>query len=452
MPSLFQRAMKALGFIGTGVKRIAYSLPLWSYGPRRGAREVLVAYREDDWLRTVVDTVANSVATPRWRVYKRRIGAEKRADPRWKSLDGKQRRKAIDEAVAEGELVELEHHELLSILDSPHPIHPGREYRKLAQIHIDLVGEAFMILLRSEGGRIVGWELVPPHCVTMTPQGERRTFFISYGRVSGFVPEAEVLWAKHLDPEDPDGRGTGRGMALGDKLDAIEAIDKSTKATFERGGIPLAVLGLSSKSTDDGYTTKEAADDLEKRFEQAHRGPKSAGKTWVAPTGVTLAQVQVNYRELQTKEIAKDLRANVREAYLVPPELVGDVSNSNRATSEAAKYHLAEYATAPALEFWRAFFQHRLVPLVDRDAILEYEDPRPQEWERTFRVMTTPAAEHVRFNEYRAFGGLPSLPELDGKRPGAMPGAGAGGNNVASAAANATPMPPRDRTGEEDRV
>ncbi|MBJ6762800.1 phage portal protein [Myxococcaceae bacterium JPH2] len=453
MPSLFRRALKALGFIGAGIKRLAYSLPLWSYGPRRGAREVLAAYREDDWLRTVVDTVADGVATPRWRVYKLRAGAEKHVDPRWKSLDRWERRKAIDGAVAQGELVELERHELLALMESPHPVYSGREYRKLAQIHVDLVGEAFMVLLRDEAGRIVGWELVPPHCVTMTPQRERRTFFVSYGRFFGFIPEGDVLWPKSLDPEDPDGRGAGRGMALGDKLDTIEAIDKATKATFERGGIPTAVIGLGTKNTDDGSTTSEAAADLEKRFAAEHQGPRNAGKVWVAPTGVSLAQVQVNYRELQTKEIAAALRAYVRQAFNVPPELVGDLSSSNRSTSEAAKYHLAEYAIAPRLEFWRAFLQHRLVPLVDRGVILDYDDPRPQEWDRTFRAMTTPAAEHVQFNEYRAFAGLPALPELEGKRPGAMPGAGpGGGNNVESAAANATPEPPRDRRGEEDRV
>ncbi|WAS89043.1 MULTISPECIES: phage portal protein [unclassified Corallococcus] len=428
-----------------------HALPLISFSPRRGSRAVLLAYEEDDWLRTVVDTVADAVATPRWRAFKRVRPGEKRMDPRWKSLDAAERRKALADSTKRGDLVELEAHEVLTLLEAPHPRFPGREYRKLAQVHVDLVGEAFLVLVRGADGRPVGWEVVPPHCVTMTPVPGRPSFYIGYQQYQGWVPESDVLWVKTLAPADPEGRGAGRGIALGDKLDTVEAIDKATKATFERGGIPAAIVGLGSKNNDDGSTTGEAAEDIQKKFNAEFRGPQNAGKVWFAPSDVTLAQVQVNYRELQAKELGANLRAYVRQAFSVPPELVGDLTSSNRAASESAKYHLAEYAVAPRLEFWRSWYQLRLVPLLDRDVILDYEDPRPQEWERTFRAMTTPPTEGVTWNEWRRFAGLPPLPELEGKRPSPMPGAG-GGNSVESAAANATPNPPRDRSGEEGRV
>ncbi|NPC72928.1 phage portal protein [Corallococcus exiguus] len=454
MAPFLVRVAKALGLVPGppgGKPQLVHALPLISFSPRRGSREVLLAYEEDDWLRTVVDIIADAVATPRWKAFKRVRPSEKRMDPRWKSLDWRERRTALAESTTRGELVELDTHEVLTLLESPHPRFPGREYRKLAQLHVDLVGEAFLVLMRGADRRPVGWEVVPPHNVTMTPALGRPAFFISYEQFQGWVPEADVLWVKALAPAKPEGRGAGRGLALGDKLDTIEAIDKATKATFERGGIPAAIVGLGSKNNDDGSTTGEAAEDIQKKFNAEFRGPSNAGKVWFAPADVTLAQVQVNYRELQAKEIAASLRSYVRQAYSVPPELVGDLTSSNRATAEAAKYHLAEYTVAPRLEFWRAWYQHCLVPLIDRDVILDYEDPRPQEWERTFRAMTTPPTEGVYWNEWRRFANLPELPELEGQRPSPMPGAG-GGNNVESAAANATPHPPRDRSGEEDRV
>ncbi|CAM3463588.1 phage portal protein [Corallococcus sp. ZKHCc1 1396] len=451
MASLFRRTLKALGFLPTRRGPLVNGLPLFSFSPRRGSREVLAAYRENGWLRAVVDTVADAVATPRWKVYKR-VGSsygKSGADPRWRSPLSGERKKALADGVRAGALVELPAHELLSLLEAPHPQFPGRELLKLMQLHLDLVGETFLWLRLGADGRPVGWEVVPPHCVHQTPQPGRPEFVLSYNQAHVGVPAAHMLWLKHLDPENPHGRGAGRGLAVGDQLDTMEAIDRSAKAVFERGGVPQAIVGMDSKKDD--VDQEDAAEDLEKRYNEVHRGPENAGKIWFAPAGVSLAQVTVNYRELQAEELAKGQRAYVRQTYNVPPELVGDLSSSSRGTSEAAKYHLAEYAVSPRLEFLRAYLQLVLVPLVDRDAILDYEDPRPQEWERVFRLMTTPVTEAFTFNEVRVLAGFEPDPELEGKRPLPLPGAG-GGNNVASAAANATPNPPRDRRGEEGRV
>ncbi|RKH03388.1 phage portal protein [Corallococcus sp. CA053C] len=450
MASLFHRALKALGMLPAPRGPLVHALPVVSFSPRRGSREVLRAYKENGWLRTVVDTVAEAVATPRWRVYKRaHPGILGVLDPRLKSANPALRTKALKDATASGELVELPDHELLRLLEAPHPRYPGRAFRKLGQVHVDLVGEAFLWLRRDDTGRVVGWEVVPPHRVLMTPAPGSPYFFISYNLFSGAVPETDVLWFKHLDPENPEDRGSGAGMALGDELDTAEAISRATKATFERGGVPAAIVGVDSKT--QGADMEEVVEDLEKKYKEAFAGPGSAGKVWFAPAGVSLAQVQVNFRELQTEELKKGIHDFIRQNYNVPPELVGDLSASNRSTAESAKYTLADFAVLPRMEFWRSWYQHCLVPLVDRDAILDYDDPRPQEFERTFRLMTTPPTEAFTFNEMRELVGYEPDPALAGKRALPLPGAG-GGNNPQSASANATPNPPRDRSGEEGRV
>ncbi|MBN8466174.1 phage portal protein [Corallococcus exiguus] len=450
MASFIRRAFKALGLLPGPHGSLVHALPLVSFSPRRGSREVLRAYKENGWLRTVVDTVAEAVATPRWRVYKRaRPGVLGALDHRLKSANPRLRTKALKEATASGELVELPDHELLRLLEAPHPRYPGRAFRKLSQVHVDLVGEAFLWLRRDDTGRVVGWEVVPPHRVMMTPTPESPVFFLSHNTFIGAVPEADVLWFKHLDPEAPEDRGAGAGMALGDELDTVEAISRATKATFERGGIPAAIVGVDSKAS--GADMEEVVEDLEKKYKESFAGPGSAGKVWFAPAGVSLAQVQVNFRELQTEELKKGLYAFIRQTYNVPPELVGDLTSSNRSTAESAEYTLADFAVLPRLEFWRSWLQHCLVPLVDRDAILDYEDPRPQEFERVFRLMTTQPTEAFTYNEVRELAGYEPDPLLEGKRPPPLPGAG-GGNNPQSASANASPNPPRDRSGEEGRL
>ena len=62
MASLFRRALKTLGLLPARGP-LVHALPIVSFSPRRGSRQVLLAYREIAWLRTVVDTVAEAVAT-----------------------------------------------------------------------------------------------------------------------------------------------------------------------------------------------------------------------------------------------------------------------------------------------------------------------------------------------------------------------------------------------------
>ncbi|QSQ17228.1 phage portal protein [Myxococcus landrumensis] len=452
MASLVRRAFQALGLLPVHQGPIVRILPVPSFSPRRGSREVLLAYREIAWLRTVVDTVAEATATPTWKVYKRtRPNGLSRDDRRLKSSDKAVRTKAMKEAAEAGDLVDLPDHELLRLLEAPHPRYPGRAYLKLGQVHVDLVGEVFLWLQRSDDGRVAGWVIVPPSRIMMTPTPGNPFFFINYNLFSGTVPEADVLWFKHLDPENPEDRGSGAGMSLGDELDTTEAISRATKATFERGGVPSAIVGVDSKggAADE---LDDAVDDLRKEFESQFSGPENAGRMWFTRGTASIAEVRVSFRELQTEELKKGLLDYIRQTYNVPPELVGDLSSSNRSTAEDAKYTLADFAVLPRLEFWRTWLQHCLVPLVDRDAILDYEDPRPQHWERVFRLMTTPPTQAFTWNEVRVLAGYQPDPALAGRRPLPLPGQGGGGINPESAAANATPSPPRDRSGEEGRI
>ncbi|RYY92866.1 MAG: portal protein, partial [Chitinophagaceae bacterium] len=55
MASLVHRTLKALGLLPTPRGSLVHALPVVSFSPRRGSREVLRAYKENGWLRTVVD-------------------------------------------------------------------------------------------------------------------------------------------------------------------------------------------------------------------------------------------------------------------------------------------------------------------------------------------------------------------------------------------------------------
>jgi HK97 family phage portal protein len=308
------------------------------------------------------------------------VASNPRAMPpyRVKALGVEVRRRVLEIATKTGEWTELPDHEVLRLLARPHPRFPGRSYAHLLVVYMLLSGEAFLRLALGADGRPVGFTLLPPTSVTMTPLEGSPWYFVSYNGRAEQVPEREMVWLKKLSPQDPDGRGVGRGQAAADELDTMEAISNATRATFQRGGVAAAVISVGTKSED--IDAEEQKKELEKQYRDEHEGPEQAGKVWFVAGDVSLAQVQVNFRELQTEEIKKGLMDFVRTTLNVPAEMMGVQSGSTRATSEEAKYTLADRSTAPWLYLLVDGLNHHLVPLVDRDAVLEADDPRPASW------------------------------------------------------------------------
>lgn len=403
---------------------LVYSVPVHTFAPRRGSRSIMRAYREHGLFQAVVDTVAESVASPPWTVYKAtsRVAQRRYASVAKAELDPRARSEERAKALRRGELTEVPGHELEQLLTSPSPLAPGREVLKVLQVHLDLAGEAFMWLRRSGGdGPVNGYDPVPPSCVTMTPTSASPYFHVTYNNFTGQVSEADMIWLKRLDPDNPMGRGAGRGVAMGDELDTSEAIQRGRKATFERGGLPLATIAVDEGP--DGGGLDGGPDDLKKRYEESHLGAHNVGKVLFTTGKVSVATLQQDLRALQMDEVENGLRAYMRQCFNVPPELVGDLSSSNRSTADAAKYTLAQHATVPRLEFLRAWWQLKLVPQVDRDAFIDYADPRPQEFERVLKAMTAAPNPAFYMNELRELAGYKPDPKLKGVRFMPLPGA-----------------------------
>lgn len=401
---------------GTGLE-----LSKWANAPpRRGADALLRAYKEMPWLRTVVDAVADNVANVQWRVYRRTTPSGRR-DYSFRSGSKRaraERMKGLEEA---GELVELTDHPLLALLMDPNDHLSGRAVLKLSQIHLDLVGEAFWVLEREPvTGLIVGAWPVPPNAVLSLPDlhkpREEWSYTIQTAGASRTVPAKDVIALRMLDPDDPLGRGIGPAFALGDELDCDEYAARFTKNFFFNSAVPAAVVSIEGLSDANAPAVKAFKESLERE----HRGPERAGKLLVTSGKTTFARLDTSLKDMQFVELRKFLMEFVRQVYRVPPEIVGDISNSNRATAFAARELLAEQAVLPRLEFLRTELQSRLVPQFGDDLVLEYDSPVPADRDHQLAVMSR-LPEAFSYDEWRGLAGLRPDPERQGY-PLPMPG------------------------------
>lgn len=416
--ALRQRLADALG---VGVKApsdaqsfIAALLPSGtSQPPERGATGMLKAYNNSPWVRAITSRVSTSVGAASWQVYATKMRGSGRfyRDFALQEAGIKRRdfkRKTLD--VPEGvELVQIPVHPALELLNGGSYRMPGSIGRQMTQLYIELTGEAFWLLdPRRVAGEVIpaGFYVIPPTWVQDVPTDEVGVYTIvgpNGHQVN--VPREFMIWFSNPNPVAPYGRGVGHLRAFGDEIDTDEYTAKYIRAFFYNSARPdLLVYGKDLQ--------KEDLQRLEYGWLQKVRGFMQAHKPFFLNRDVTIKELTYKFKEMQLIELRKwerDLLVNGRG---IPPEVLGIIENSNRATIDAADYLFAKGVIEPALEFLRTFLQAELMPMYDARLVLGYTSPIEEDWDFQLRAMElAPWAPTV--NEWRAMQGLDAIENGD---------------------------------------
>jgi HK97 family phage portal protein len=343
--------------------------------PYRGASSILSAYSTMPWLRAVAQRVATSVAssTTQWRLYAPSSG--RRSDVRviQRSGDVAARKSLIQKASSD--LVEVDSHILLDALNKANSYMVGQSLFKLTQLHLDLVGESFWIKERNAFGAPVEFWPVPPNWVEATPTPESRSFRVSFGAWQGTIPETEILWMADSDPANPYTRGTGMARSLSDELETDEYAAKHTRQLFFNRARPDMIIWPKSQGAHDVGLQQDQVRRLEERWLDGHQGFWRAFKPFFVGREIQVHEVNQSLQELQLVELRKHERDTIVQVFGIPPELLGILNNSNRATIESADYLFSRWVVTPRLEFLRAQLQERLIPEYDDRLVLDFVSP-----------------------------------------------------------------------------
>lgn len=411
---------------GTG-----FEVSRWEKAPmRRGTRELLAAYKEMPWLRTIADTAGDGFAGVRWNVVQRvEKGSGKPIKDYSLLTAGHEARQLRLKALFDvGEAREVPDHPALRLLADPNDYMTDQQFKKLLQVHLDIVGEAFLALERV-GSTIVSMWPMAPSWVTELPDLSKpkseRVYRVTVGKVTKPIPAANVVHLRHLDPDDPLGRGIGSGFALGDELDTDEYAARFTKNSFWNNMVPAFIASIDGLNDPGAAQAKAFKEDLGRNYQ----GPEKAGKILITSGKLTLQRLDTTFKDIALVDLRKFLMGFVRMTYRIPPEIVGDISSSNRATAFAAREIFAEQVVKPRAEFFQKAWQKWVMPLFgDEGAILDFESPVPADRERSLRVMgLMPSA--FSFDEWRAEAGRKPDPERQGY-PMPLPGQKPEGNQT----------------------
>lgn len=472
---LFRRQSRAMP-LSLGPGEVASASMIGRGPPRRGTRELMMAYREQPWLRAVTSRIAGGVASASWSVYAAaeepvsvrsstyrtritatgkvrdvvrppsfRWGADRAViDRKLRSPDIEVRAARRRELAEAGLLREISDHPILELLEAPNTLQTGRAAMQVSQTHIDLKGEAFWALKRDKNGTPAGYITLPPHWISQIPTETNPFFRVSYGTLQLMIPATDMVWFRQPDPENPFGRGTGIAESLGDELETDEFAAKYLKSWFYNGAMPSFLASFEGATAPQLKIAKE-------EWQQQHRGVENAHQVHFASGKMNVQRLDASFQDQQISDLRKLQRDTIAQVFAVPPEIIGIIENSNRSTIGAARYIYALGVEFPRVEFLRSELQHQLVPQFDKALCLEVEIPLPEDEDHRLAVMQTlPGAFDL--NEWRNEAGYEPLPDFEGVFPPlAMPGqTGPTTDADTEDDADATTLEAGDPEGDED--
>lgn len=381
--------------------------------PLRHVEDLLVAYARLPWLRAVVGKIGFSTASIPWKLYVQASpGAPMDAlgmplgSVRSKALQRAGfavRQKMIRRMKTTGDLVEIENHVSLDLMDKFNGMMTGLSARKLTQVHLDLVGEAFWLKQRDPLGVVIGLWPIPPPWIRNTPTPSRPFYRLEFSSWKAEVPVSEMVWFCELDPHRPYWRGKGTAEALGDELETDEYAAKHTKVEFYNRGVPE--LLVTAENMGDDETRR-----LEVDWKQRNRGIFKALQVYFLNRKVDVKQLGQSFKSLQLIQLRQFERDMVIQVFGVPPEILGIIEKSNRATIDAADFLFARWVLVPRMEMQREVMQEMLISEFDERLILDYESPIKEDFERQLAAAkATPW--NMKMDEWRVMQGQEPLPD-----------------------------------------
>ncbi len=307
----------------------------------------------------------------------------------------------------DGEKKEIESHPFLDFMKKPNPMPEisATALWKLHEIYLLLVGEGYALIERGRNGQPLELWPVPPHWVQETPSLGHPEYKVRNGNGEIIlVPVEDMFVQKELAPINPYGRGLGVSKAVGDEVEADEQMTKYAKTVFYNDGTPPTLLSTPGLQ-------KEQFERFMEKWNERHQGIGNAHKMGFIPTQATAIRLTDTIKDMDFNESRKIYRDFVNAHFSIPPEVLGIVENSNRATAELAKILYAENILSVRLAARQTTVNELLLPWFGSGLVYEYDDIIPQDAEFQLQKSKDGVAScAMTINEWRAANGEDAVP------------------------------------------
>ena len=313
---------------------------------------------------------------------------------------------------SKGERKEIFDHPFLDLMRRPNPL---REITRIVlwnclEIHEMTKGEGVAIIERNTAGFPAELWPIPPHWLLDIPSVNRPYFVIrSRDGLQREIPIEDMFYIRDPDPRDPYGRGLGIAEAVVDEIETDEYMAKWAKKFFYNDATPPTLLSAPGM-------TKEDHDRFVEKWDDRHKGIRNAHKMGIIPRDVKAVKLSDSQKEMDFSQSRKDLRDATNAHFGIPPEIMGIVENSNRATATQAKIIYAENVLKPRLIARQDAINNQILCAWGDDLLWEYDDIVPEDTEFRLEMSSKGlASSALLLDEWREQNGWDALPNDTGK-------------------------------------
>lgn len=271
-------------------------------------------------------------------------------------------------------------HAIYDLIDHPMPDHPEIDryaFLYLTSVYHRLVGDAFWLVDRDSRGQPCGLYIIPPTWMIFTPSEPVPYFRIQpMGNTSHRyfnADPADIVWFKSPDVNNPYGRGRARGEALGDEIETHEFSSKYAKNFFYNDAVPPVIFEMPGISKPDAEKFKEDWIGKFGGFLNAHK------LSVVDRKDFKVHQLTTSPKEMDFVESRKYLIQMANEHDCVPPEMRGNLQNSNRATIDSAFYLWSKNVVTKELKLFASCLNNQFVPMFDKSLVWVYDNIVPED-------------------------------------------------------------------------
>lgn len=340
--------------------------------PPRGTADYLESYNAMPWFRAALSRVSYDVASATWLLMAAKSNGRAVRNMLLQRGAKAVRAQELTRLKAAGELVVLEDHPALALLQDANPLQTGLMARRATQIHLDAVGEAFWLLDRNPLGVPVAVWPVPPSWINGTPTPQHPYYRVSFTGWQGEVPATEFVWFNDVNPANPYGRGSGTGRSLADEMETDEYVAKHLKSMFYNRARPdLIVYPKGETGMQEGDVRR-----LEEEWTRRNRGFWNAFRPFFLRREVGVQEVAQQFDSKAYGELRAYERDTILQVFGVSPEVLGIIkSGSSRASVTIADRIYTRRVQVPRLELMRAVLQERLLPMFDERLVCDYVVP-----------------------------------------------------------------------------
>jgi len=282
------------------------------------------------------------------------------------------------------EIEEVTDHIFLTLMREVNPWNNRRDLWETTSMFLDLTGEAYWYLPKTELRVPTQIWVIPSQF--MTPKrGKTLDDAIAYyeyrrGGAEVKIPVDEIIFFAVSNPNNPF-TGFSTIKAIADAVYIQHQMNEFEASLFENKARPGGILVPKTKmSRADRERTVES-------FRQKFAGARKAGKTLIPPSDMNFIRDAMTPEEISYIEGRRLVRTEIM-ASLDVPEGMFITESSNRAVAEVSEYIFAKYGILPRCKKVEEKLNEKLVSRYDEKLFCAFDDPVPENRELKLKENT----------------------------------------------------------------